>query len=92
MEFTAQTIADFLKGTIEGNPQETVTNISRIEEGKKGTLAFLANPKYEKYLYSSEASIVLINRNLKLEKKVNTTLIRVDDAYQSFASLLNLYR
>ncbi len=91
MEFTAQTIADFLKGTIEGNPQETVTNISRIEEGKKGTLAFLANPKYEKYLYSSEASIVLINRNLKLEKKVNTTLIRVDDAYQSFASLLNLY-
>ncbi len=91
MEFTAQTIADFLKGTIEGDPQEKVTNISRIEEGKKGTLAFLANPKYEKYLYSTEASIVLINKNLKLENKVASTLIRVDDAYQAFASLLNLY-
>ncbi len=91
MEFTAQMIADFLKGTLEGNPEETVTNISRIEEGKKGTLAFLANPKYEKYLYSTEASIVLINKDLNLEKKVSSTLIRVNDAYQAFASLLNLY-
>lgn len=91
MEFTAKMIADFLKGTLEGNPDETVTNISRIEEGKKGTLAFLANPKYEKYLYSTEASIVLINKDLKLVKKVSSTLIRVEDAYQAFASLLNLY-
>ena len=92
MEFTAQTIAQYLNGDIEGNPKEIVTNISRIEEGKKGTLAFLANTKYEKYLYTTRASIVLVNRNLKLEQKVNATLIRVDDAYQAFASLLNLYQ
>jgi UDP-3-O-[3-hydroxymyristoyl] glucosamine N-acyltransferase len=91
MEFTAQMIADFLKGTIEGNPNEKVTNISRIEEGKKGTLAFLANPKYSKYLYSTEASIILINLDFKLEQEVKATLIRVADAYQAFASLLNLY-
>jgi UDP-3-O-[3-hydroxymyristoyl] glucosamine N-acyltransferase len=91
MKFTAHLIADYLKGDIEGNPDEIVHDISRIEEGKKGTLAFLANPKYEKYLYDTEASIVLVNRNLNLEKKVSTTLIRVDDAYQAFASLLNLY-
>lgn len=91
MEFTAKIIAEFLKGEIEGNPEETVYNISRIEEGEKGTLAFLANPKYEKYLYTSKASIILINRSLKLEKEVNSTLIRVDDAYKAFASLLNLY-
>jgi UDP-3-O-[3-hydroxymyristoyl] glucosamine N-acyltransferase len=91
MEFTAQIIAEYLKGDIEGNPDEKVNNISRIEEGKKGTLAFLANPKYEKYLYTSEASIILVNRDLKLEKAVNTTLIRVDDAYKAFAALLNLY-
>ncbi|MGD2033722.1 MAG: UDP-3-O-(3-hydroxymyristoyl)glucosamine N-acyltransferase [Bacteroidales bacterium] len=91
MEFTAQTIADFLKGEIEGNPQETVTNISRIEDGKKGTLAFIANPKYEKYLYTTNASIVLINKNLNVKEKVSPTLIRVNDAYHSFASLLNLY-
>lgn len=92
MEFTAQMIAQYLKGDIEGNPQKIVTNISRIEEGKKGTLAFLANTKYEKYLYTTQASIVLINKSLKLNQKVNTTLIRVDDAYQSFASLLTLYQ
>lgn len=91
MEFTAQIIAEYLKGDIEGNPDEKVNNISRIEEGKKGTLAFLANPKYEKYLYTSEASIILVNRSLKLEKAVNSTLIRVDDSYKAFAALLNLY-
>jgi len=92
MEFTAKVIAQFLKGDIDGNPEETVTNISRIEEGRKGTLAFLANTKYEKYLYTTEASIVLVNRSLKLAEKVSATLIRVDDAYQAFASLLNLYQ
>jgi len=92
MEFNAQIIAQYLKGDIEGNPQEIVTNISRIEDGKKGTLAFLANAKYEKYLYTTQASIVLVNRNLNLSQKVNTTLIRVDDAYQAFASLLTLYQ
>lgn len=91
MEFTAELIAGYLKGDIEGNPQEKVNDISRIEEGRKGTLAFLANPKYAKYLYTTEASIVLVNRSYKLEQEVNATLIRVDDAYQAFASLLNLY-
>jgi UDP-3-O-[3-hydroxymyristoyl] glucosamine N-acyltransferase len=91
MEFTAKQIADYLKGSIEGNPKETVHDISRIEEGREGTLSFLANPKYEKYLYETNASIVLINRDLKLEHKVRSTLIRVDNAYQAFAALLNLY-
>lgn len=91
MEFTAEIIAGYLKGDIEGNPGVAVNNISRIEEGKEGTLAFLANPKYAKYLYTTKASIILINRSFELEQKVNTTLIRVDDAYQAFASLLNLY-
>lgn len=91
MEFSAELIAGYLKGDIEGNPKEIVNDISRIEEGRKGTLAFLANPKYARYLYTTEASIVLVNRSHKLEQEVNTTLIRVDDAYQAFASLLNLY-
>jgi UDP-3-O-[3-hydroxymyristoyl] glucosamine N-acyltransferase len=91
MKFTAKTIADFTKGEIEGNPDEIVSDISRIEEGRKGTLAFLANPKYEKYLYSTEASIVLINRDFQLNDKVNATLIRVDNAYDAFTSLLELY-
>jgi UDP-3-O-[3-hydroxymyristoyl] glucosamine N-acyltransferase len=91
MEFTAKLISDFLKGSIEGNPDITVYDISRIEEGREGTLAFLANPKYEKFLYETEASIVLVNRSLKIEQPVKATLIRVDDAYQAFAALLNLY-
>ena len=61
MEFSAQQIAGFLEGTIEGEQNISVNNVSRIEEGKPGTLAFLANPKYEKYLYETEASIVLVN-------------------------------
>jgi len=91
MEFTAEQIAGFLKGTIEGNPGISVNNVSKIEEGKPGTLAFLANPKYEKYIYDTEASIVLVNEDLKLDKKVKATLIRVKDAYQAFAHLLDLY-
>ena len=91
MEFTAQQIAAFLSGTIEGDENVSVNNVSKIEEGKPGTLAFLANPKYQKYIYDTEASIVLINKDLKLEKKVSTTLIRVKDAYEAFANLLDLY-
>jgi UDP-3-O-[3-hydroxymyristoyl] glucosamine N-acyltransferase len=91
MEFTAQIIADFLKGEIVGNKDEIVNDISPIEDGRKGTLAFLANPKYAKYLYTTEASIVLVNRSLELEQQVKSTLIRVDNAYSAFASLLNLY-
>lgn len=91
MEFTAKAIAEILKGEIDGDTEVKVSDISRIEEGKTGTLSFLANPKYEKYLYTTQASIVLVNKDLKLEKKVKSTLIRVDDAYQAFASLLDLY-
>ena len=91
MEFTARQIAAFLNGEIEGDPEVKVNNVTGIEEGKSGTLSFLANPKYEKYLYTTESSIVLINRDLVLEKAVKATLIKVDNAYEAFASLLQMY-
>jgi UDP-3-O-[3-hydroxymyristoyl] glucosamine N-acyltransferase len=91
MKFTARIIADFTKGEIIGNPDEVVTDISRIEEGKKGTIAFLANPKYEKYLYSTGASIVLVNKDFQVNGQLNNTIIRVDNAYDAFTSLLELY-
>lgn len=91
MEFTAQTIAGFLQGQVEGNPDAKVNDVSKIEEGKPGTLSFLANPKYEKYLYTTDASIVIVNNSLVLAQPVKATLIRVSDAYQAFASLLELY-
>jgi len=92
MNFTAEAIAEFLKGRVEGDSKVEVNNIAKIEEGKPGTLAFLANPKYNHYLYETKASIVLVNNDFKLEKAVNTTLVRVDNAYESFASLLELYQ
>jgi UDP-3-O-[3-hydroxymyristoyl] glucosamine N-acyltransferase len=91
MEFTAQTISEFLQGEVEGNPETKVTDVSKIEEGKPGTLCFLANPKYEKFLYTTEASVIIVNRDLKLTEPVKATLIRVDDSYKAFASLLELY-
>lgn len=90
MEFTAKSIAEFLKGEIVGNPEVKVNNVAKIEEAESGTLAFLANPKYAKYLYTTNASIVLINKDFELEKSVSTTLIKVDNAYESFAKLLEL--
>lgn len=92
MEFTAQLIADHLGGIVEGDPDVKVSDISKIEEGRPGTLSFLANPKYEKYLYDSESSIILINKDFSLTKPVKATLVRVDDAYKSFASLLEMYQ
>jgi UDP-3-O-[3-hydroxymyristoyl] glucosamine N-acyltransferase len=92
MKFKAQMIASFLKGEIEGNPEIEVENISKIEEGQPGTLSFLANPKYEKYIYETRASIVLVNKDFKPEKPVSATLIRVSNAYEAFASLLELYQ
>jgi UDP-3-O-[3-hydroxymyristoyl] glucosamine N-acyltransferase len=91
MEFTAEQIAGFLNGKIEGDPAARVNDVSKIEEGKPGTLAFLANPKYQKYIYGTDAAIVLINNDLELEKEVKATLIRVKDAYEAFANLLDLY-
>jgi UDP-3-O-[3-hydroxymyristoyl] glucosamine N-acyltransferase len=91
MDFKATDIARFLNGEIIGNEEIKVSNVSKIEEGKPGTLAFLANMKYENYIYSTKASIVLVNRNFVPKEKIEATLIKVDDAYQAFASLLELY-
>lgn len=91
MNFTAAVIADFLKGRVEGNPEASVSDVSKIEEGKEGTLSFLANPKYEKYLYDTEATIVIVNEDLKLQQEVSATLVRVANAYEAFAALLRLY-
>lgn len=90
MEFTAQQIADFLQGEIQGDPSVKVSDFSKIEEGKPGTLSFLSNPKYSQYIYESQASIVLVNKSFQPEKNIPATLIRVDDAYQSLALLMSL--
>lgn len=92
MEFTAKIVADFLKGKVDGNAEVKVTNVSSIEEGTPGTLAFLANPKYENFIYTTGASIVLVNKDFNPTKDVKATLIRVDDPYKAFASLLELYQ
>jgi len=90
MEFTAAIIAGFLKGEIEGNPDVKVNTIAKIEEGTEGALSFLANPKYEHYIYTTNSSIVLVNKSFNASKKIEATLIRVEDAYEAFASLLRL--
>lgn len=91
MKVTAQIVADYTKGELIGNPDVIITDVSKIEEGKQGTLAFLANPKYEKYLYTTEASVVLINKEFHVNGNLKPTLIRVDNAYDAFTSLLELY-
>ncbi len=90
MEFTAKSIAEFLQGTIEGNPDVKVSTVAKIEEGTPGALSFLSNPKYSKYLYTTQSSVVLINNDFTLEGSTSTTLIRVPNAYEAFAKLLNL--
>jgi len=91
MEFSASDIATLLEGVIEGDENVKVSNVSKIEEGKEGTLAFLANPKYENFIYESKASIVLVNKDFAPRQKINATLIKVDDAYKAFAKLLDFY-
>jgi len=90
MEFTAKAIAEFLKGEIEGDPELVINNVSKIEEGEKGTLTFLANPKYTEHAYTTKASIIIVNKSFLPKKKIKATLIKVDDAYQAIASLLQL--
>jgi UDP-3-O-[3-hydroxymyristoyl] glucosamine N-acyltransferase len=90
MEFTAQQIADFLGGEIQGNPTVKVSDFSKIEEGRPGTLSFLSNPKYSQYIYDSQASVILVNKSFEPEKEIQATLIRVDDAYKSLAILLSI--
>lgn len=91
MEFKAKQIADFLSGIVEGNPDATVHTFSKIEEGKAGALSFLSNPKYTHYIYNTQASIVIVNEDMVFDHSVPTTLIRVKDAYDSIAKLLQLY-
>ena len=91
MEFTAEMIAGFLGGDIVGDKQATVHTVSSIEEGKAGSLAYLTNPKYEPYLYTTRASIVLVNRSFTPAQPVSATLIRVDDAGACVLKLLEMY-
>ena len=91
MEFSAQQIAELLDGEVEGNADAVVNRLAKIEEGEPGSLSFLANPQYEPHIYHTEASIVIVNKSFEAEKPVKTTLLRVNDAYQAFARLLNLY-
>jgi len=91
MEFSASQIAQFLNGEVFGNPDVTVSGLSKIEHGEKGTLSFLANPKYTEFLYTTEASIVIISNSFVPEHEVKATLVKVEDAYGAFARLLEIY-
>jgi UDP-3-O-[3-hydroxymyristoyl] glucosamine N-acyltransferase len=90
MEFNAATLAGILKGDIVGDPETKVNTIAKIEEGHEGALSFLSNPKYEHYIYTTKSSIVLVNKSFNPSAKVGATMIKVENAYESFASLLNL--
>ena len=91
MEFSAKQIAAFIQGEIIGDENATVHTFAKIEEGIPGAISFLSNPKYTPYIYETEASIVLVNRDFTPEQEVKATLIKVDNAYESLAKLLNLY-
>ena len=91
MEFTAQQIADLLSGTIEGDANVKVNRLAKIEEGDSGSLTFLANKKYEEFIYKTQASLVVVNADFVPEFPVHATMIRVEDAYKSFAVLLDTY-
>ncbi len=90
MEFSAQQIAEFFKGEIVGDPDVIVSNLSRIEEGTPGTITFLANAKYSHYIYDTQASIVLVNKDFVPDRAVQATMIKVDNAYESLAKLLQM--
>ena len=92
MEFTAELIAGFLEGEIIGDKAAKVTTICKIEEGEPGALAFLSNPKYESYIYETKATIVIVNKDFTPQKEVPATLIKVENAYDSFARILELYQ
>jgi UDP-3-O-[3-hydroxymyristoyl] glucosamine N-acyltransferase len=91
MKFTAEQIARMLAGTVEGNPEATVTKLSRIEEGQPGSLSFLSNPVYTQYIYTTKASVVIVNKTFKADKAPEATLIRVESADIAFAKLLEVY-
>jgi UDP-3-O-[3-hydroxymyristoyl] glucosamine N-acyltransferase len=91
MQFTAQQLALMLNGTVEGNPLVTVNQLGKIEEAHAGSLSFLANPKYEQYLYTTDASAVIVNNDQVLAQPVKATLIRVENAYSAITILLEKY-
>ena len=91
MEFSAKQIAEFIQGTIVGDENATVHTFAKIEEGMPGAISFLSNPKYTHYIYDTQSSIVLVNKDFEPEKEIKATLIKVDNAYESLAKLLNLY-
>ena len=91
MEFSASQIAQFLNGEVFGNPEVTVSGLSKIEHGEKGTLSFLANPKYTEFIYTTKASIVIVNNTFIPDQEITATLVKVEDAYSGFARLLEIY-
>ena len=91
MKFTASQIAGILEGDIVGNPDVEVSKLAKIEEGEKGALTFLANPKYTQFIYDTKASITIVNKDFNPESELETTLIKVEDAYKAFSKLLEYY-
>lgn len=92
MEFSVHQIARLIEGEVKGEGDLIISGAAKIEEGKPGTIAFLANPRYEQHLYTTKATAVIVNRNLPLKKEVQTTLILVDDAYSAFTQLMHEYQ
>lgn len=91
MKFTARQIADLIGGTVEGNPAVEIFKLSKIEQGETGSITFLGNPKYTHYIYDTLASAVIVNQDFVPEQKVDCTLIRVENAYNAFARMLEAY-
>ena len=91
MEFSAKQIAEYIQGIIVGDENATVHTFAKIEEGVPGAISFLSNPKYTHYIYDTQSTIVLVNKDFVPEQEVKATLIKVDNAYESLAKLLTLY-
>ncbi|MBT8313028.1 MAG: UDP-3-O-(3-hydroxymyristoyl)glucosamine N-acyltransferase [Maribacter sp.] len=91
MEFTAGQIAGILEGEVDGNPEIAVHKLAKIEEGESGSLTFLANPKYTSFIYTTKSSITIVNKDFVPEQEITTTMIKVDDAYESFSKILEYY-
>jgi len=91
MKFTAGQIAGILEGELEGNPNIAVDKLAKIEEGEQGSLTFLANPKYTPHIYTTKSSVTIVNKDFVAEHQLTTTLIKVDDAYESFSKILAYY-
>lgn len=91
MIFSAKQVAEILNGAVDGSEEVSVETLAKIEEGTEGAITFFANPKYAPFVYTTQASVIIVSKEFKLEKPIKATLIRVDDPYSAFASLLNFY-